>query len=202
MHGNPYCMPILLLLYPHTSIRGQTHIKKGCFKLPAIGLYCLVMEMAMVELYDRFSITLCSKPTCCIYHQVYIVLTWYGYSNGKAMATNVCSCLEPYLCPSTQKDPLCLLRWLSLPLNLLLWLRLPEHLVQKYLVSFKDLGSVLSRGAQMTSLISASTWSKAGARSPTRDSCAAGIRLPRTNVDFYIIVLPLIQWEEKIFLEV
>ena len=68
-------MPLLPLLYPHMSIRGQTHIDKDYFKLPVIGHYYLVMEMATVELYDRFSITLHSKPTCCIYHWVYIVLT-------------------------------------------------------------------------------------------------------------------------------
>lgn len=151
MQGSPYCMPISPFLYARMSIRGQTHTDKDCFKLPVIGHYYLVMEMAMAGVYDRFSITLHSKPTCCIYHRVYIVLTWYGSSDRKATATNACSCLEPHLCPSTEKDPLCLLRCLSLPSNLLLCLRLFENLVQKSLVSFKVLGSVLSHGAQMIS---------------------------------------------------
>lgn len=75
MQGNPYCMPVLPLLYPHTSISRQTHIAKDCFKLPVVGHYYLVMEMATVELYDRFSIALHSKTTRCVYHWLYIVLT-------------------------------------------------------------------------------------------------------------------------------
>lgn len=96
-------------------------------------------------LNDRLVIPPQSKPAHCIYHWVYIVLTWYGSGCGEATATSACACLEPHFLTSAEKNPFCLLTWSSLPLNLLLHLRLSEHLAHKYLVSFKDSGSGLLR---------------------------------------------------------
>lgn len=96
-------------LTPHTSTRGQTHQHKDS-QAVVMGHYCLVTEMAMVEFYDRFSITLHSKTTCCIHHWVYTVLTRGGPSNRKALLQIVVAVWSPHLCLSAVKDPLCLLR--------------------------------------------------------------------------------------------
>lgn len=96
-------------LTPHTSTRGQAHQHKD-FQAVVIGHYCLVTEMAMVEFYDRFSITLQSKTTCCICHWVCIVLTQGGPSNRKALLQIIVAVWSPIYISSPEKDPLCLLR--------------------------------------------------------------------------------------------
>lgn len=185
MHGNPYCRPILLLLQPHMSIRGKKYIDKDHFKLPVIGCYDLVMEMATVELYDRFSITVHSKSTCCIYHWVCIVLASCGSSN---------SSLEVF------GAPLMSLHWKGSPL--------PPEIAECAPEPGPWTLAVWAFSWEISSLFrikfvtwcpddepSASTWPRAGARSPTEDSRATAMRLPHSNIDSNVAVPTLVQWE-------
>lgn len=99
-------------LTPHRRTKEQNHQHRD-FQAVVIGHYCLVTDMAMVEFYDRLSITPHSKTTCCFSHWVYLVLTQGGPSNRKALLQIVVAVWSPiYVSPLKRIPSACWDVWI------------------------------------------------------------------------------------------